>query len=274
VLQAKSFMTASEMGLALYTSLQGEAEAEAEHLDLKRINDKNGVNYILEELRGPLQQKVLFQKRKLLADFEGVRRHGNETVRQYVNRYRRIERDLQAVGIETSTMYDIEARGNRILERCQLSPDLQRLVMIGAGNSLDYAKITESMCLQFPDFKPTPPIWITGGIRQAPQQASASSSSSSSYLKALRGHLGLRRHQLHLERAVSQEKGTRQRRIPTARALLVASSKRNTKLEKMKSQMMLKMMNLKIRRNPMRMTRSWNQSLKATKPPTVTAMNL
>jgi hypothetical protein len=187
VLQAKSFMTASEMGLALYTSLQGEAEAEAEHLDLKRINDKNGVNYILEELRGPLQQKVLFQKRKLLADFEGVRRHGNETVRQYVNRYRRIERDLQAVGIETSTMYDSEARGNRILERCQLSPDLQRLVMIGAGNSLDYAKITESMCLQFPDFKPTPPIWITGGIRQAPQQASASSSSSSSSSKGSTG---------------------------------------------------------------------------------------
>ena len=42
----------------------------------------------------------------------------------------------------------------------------------------------------------------------------------------------------------------------------------------MMKKMMLKMMNLKIRRNPMRMTRSWNQSLKAMKTPTVMAMNL
>jgi hypothetical protein len=53
-LQAKSFMTAAEMGLALYTSLQGEAEAEAEHLELSKINHKNGVSYILDQLRGPL----------------------------------------------------------------------------------------------------------------------------------------------------------------------------------------------------------------------------
>ena len=38
-LQAKSIMTAAEMGLALYTSLQGEAEAE--HLELSKINHKN-----------------------------------------------------------------------------------------------------------------------------------------------------------------------------------------------------------------------------------------
>lgn len=72
VLQAKNYMTAAEMGLTLYTSLQGEAEAEGELLDLSRINDKNGVQYLLDELRGPLQQKVLFQKRQLLADFENV----------------------------------------------------------------------------------------------------------------------------------------------------------------------------------------------------------
>ena len=173
-------MTAAEMGLALYTSLQGEAEAEAEHLELSKINHKNGVSYILDQLRGPLQQKVLFQKRKLLADFEGVRRHNAETVRQYVNRYRRIERDLQTIGIETGSMYDSEARGNRILERCQLSPDLQRLVLIGAGNCLDYEKITESMCMQFPDFKPTPMVWTSSHNRQqADNQTSASSSSSS-----------------------------------------------------------------------------------------------
>lgn len=60
-LQAKSFMTAAEMGLALYTSLQGEAEAEAEaeaeHLELSKINHKNGVSYILDQLRGPCNRR-------------------------------------------------------------------------------------------------------------------------------------------------------------------------------------------------------------------------
>ena len=38
-------MTPSEMGLALYVSLQGEAEPEAEHFDLKRVKDKDGVQH-------------------------------------------------------------------------------------------------------------------------------------------------------------------------------------------------------------------------------------
>ena len=98
-MQSKNYMTASEMGLALYVSLRGEADSEAEHFDLKRINRKDGVQYILDELRGPLQQRVLFQKRKLLSDFENVKRNGQETARQYLNRYRRIERDVENVGI-------------------------------------------------------------------------------------------------------------------------------------------------------------------------------
>ena len=51
-----------------------------------------------------------------------------------------------------------------MLERCLLSPDLQRLVLIGAGNDLHchYDKIYESLCLQFPDFKPSPPLLFLG----------------------------------------------------------------------------------------------------------------
>ncbi len=46
-----------------------------------------GVDYILETLRGPLQQKELFQKRKLLADFENVSRsqHERPTVHQQIS---------------------------------------------------------------------------------------------------------------------------------------------------------------------------------------------
>ena len=93
VLQSKNHMThhmtPSEMGLALYVSRQGGAEPEAEHFDLKRVKDKDGVQH---KLRGPLQQGVLFQKRKLLSDFETVKRTGQEPVRQYLNRHRRTHR--------------------------------------------------------------------------------------------------------------------------------------------------------------------------------------
>ena len=76
-------------------------------------------------------------------------------------------------------MYDSESRGNRILESCALAPDLQRLVLVGAGNSLEYEKITESLCLQFPDFKPNPVVWQTGGAPRG-QHSSASTTGSGS----------------------------------------------------------------------------------------------
>ena len=85
-LQIKSYMTDSDAALSLFTSLSGEAEAEIEHLDLKKVHHKDGIAYIMESLREPLQQKQLFQKRKLLADYEAVTRNGSETMRQYVNR--------------------------------------------------------------------------------------------------------------------------------------------------------------------------------------------
>ena len=128
------------MGLALYVSLPGEAVSEAEHFDPKKVNSKECVKHILDELRGAVQQRVLFQKRKLLSDFENVKRTNQETARQYLNRYPRIERDLDNVGIQSSAMNDAESRGNRVLERCLLSDELQRLVLIGAGNDLHYEK--------------------------------------------------------------------------------------------------------------------------------------
>ena len=99
----------------------------------------------------------------MLSDFEtAVKRNNCETVREYLNCYRRIERDLENVGIQSSAMYGSVSRGNRVLERCLLSLELQRLVLIGAGNSLQYENVYESLCLQFPDFKPSPPLFLTG----------------------------------------------------------------------------------------------------------------
>ena len=137
-LQIKSYMTDADAALSLFTSLSGEAEAEIEHLDLKKVHHKDGIAYIMESLREPLQQKQLFQKRKLLADYESVSRHGSETMRQYVNRYKRIERDLESVGISSSAMYDSESRGNRLLERAKLAP---RTSKIGSHSSWKFTTL-------------------------------------------------------------------------------------------------------------------------------------
>lgn len=159
-------MTDSEAALMLFTSLTGEPEQEVEHLDLAKVNCSSGISYIVDSLREPLQQRTLFQKRKLLADYEQVGRNNLESIRQYVNRYKRIERDLETVGISCGSMYDGESRGNRLLERAKLAPDLQRLVLIAAGNSLEFDKIQEAMCLQFPDFRAPPQIYYAGSGNQ------------------------------------------------------------------------------------------------------------
>ena len=156
-LQVSAYMPPQDA--ALLTSLTGEAELEVEHLDLKRVHDRNGVQYILDTLREPLQQKQLFQKRTLLDSFEKLSRFPNESLRQYINRYRRVEKDLEAIGISSSNMYDSESKGNRLLERARLAPELQRLVMIAAGNSLEYERNQEALALQFPDFKPPPAVF-------------------------------------------------------------------------------------------------------------------
>ena len=137
-MQVAAFMPKSDAALMLFTSLSGEAELETEHIDLDKVNCSTGIQYLLDTLREPLQQKMLFQKRKLLADYEHISRFQNETVRQFANGYVRVEKDLAAIGISTSSMYDSESRGNRLLDRSRLTPDLQRLVLIGAGNSFGF----------------------------------------------------------------------------------------------------------------------------------------
>ena len=175
-LQVQNQLSGAEAGLMLFASLTGEAEAESEHTVLSKVNCRDGVDYVINCLKGPLEQKILYQKRSLLATYETVARLPNESIRQYINRYKRIERDLQSVGISAGAMYDAESRGNRILERCKLEPSLARLVLIGAHNSLDFDSICESLQLQFPDFKATPALF-----QQSQQQHWRQQQSNSSY---------------------------------------------------------------------------------------------
>lgn len=198
-LQVRNYVSSADAALMLFTSLTGEAEQEVEHIDLAKVNAKDGVDYLLDALRGPLQQKELFQKRKLLSDYEQVSRMSHESIRQYINRYRRIEKDLESIGISSSTMYDSESRGNRVLERAKLSPEFQRLVLIGAGNTLEFDRVCESLLLQFPDFKPVPPIFSnyagpgsnnSQGWRSSSGKGKASSSQSSAASTASGSSMG------------------------------------------------------------------------------------
>ena len=76
-------------------------------------------------------------------------------------------------------MYDSESRGNRLLDRSRLTPDLQRLVLIGAGNSLDFERVRDSLNFQFPDFKPSPPVAGSQGSSGKSKGKGSNASSSS-----------------------------------------------------------------------------------------------
>ncbi|CAE7350990.1 GIP [Symbiodinium sp. KB8] len=171
-MQIKSYMTAREAALLLYNSLTGEAEAELEHAPLERINSDTGIQYILECLKAPMEQKAVYQKRKYLADFEQLNRYPGEGLRTFANRYRRVERSLEALGVSITGMYDAEARGNRLLERARLTQGDQRLILVGARYSLNFDDICDSMVMQYPEFKAAPPVVNKDGslVGRTPQQ--------------------------------------------------------------------------------------------------------
>ena len=104
-----------------------------------------------------MEQKQIFQKRKFLSDFEGIQRQPGEGLKAFSNRYRRIERNLKAISVEVALMYDGEARGNRLLEPARLPWQDQRLILVGCRYSLAFEDVAESMAMQFPDFKGSPP---------------------------------------------------------------------------------------------------------------------
>ena len=51
----------------------------------------------------------------------------NESVRSYVNRFRRILMDLRSQKVGLETVFASETIGFRLLERAKLSPDQQRI---------------------------------------------------------------------------------------------------------------------------------------------------
>ena len=61
------------------------------------------------------------------------------------------------IGLEAA--FSSEALGYRLLERCKLSPDQQRIVLVGSQQSFEYELVRESLLLQFPEGKAPPPLF-------------------------------------------------------------------------------------------------------------------
>ena len=157
-LQVSSYLPPNEAAMLLYVSLRGEAEEELEWCELSKINQSNGVQYIVDTLKQPLMTRSIYLKRKYLHEYEYVQRSNGETIRSFCNRYSRIERSLHSVGISVDGMYDSESRGARLLDRFRLNLDQQRLILVASGQSLEFDVIREAAQIQFPDHRPTPPV--------------------------------------------------------------------------------------------------------------------
>ena len=196
-LQVRHYVTEAEAGLALYTSLKGEAEQELEFIDINSVYKKGGVDTILNYLRAAFQQKNVYVKRQYLHYYETVGRWPGESTRSFVNRYRRIEASLKAIGVDVSLTYDDESRDSRLLDRARLSIEQQCLVLVGTNQTLQFDAIRSSLLLQYPEHKPAPPVagrdattapfQPKGGSKGYNNNTNASSSSSASSSSVQKG---------------------------------------------------------------------------------------
>eukprot|EP00438_Fugacium_kawagutii_P007101 Skav209599 [mRNA] locus=scaffold4140:22593:36171:- [translate_table: standard] len=178
-LQMAPYAPPKEQALLLYNGLSGEPEQELEHVNIEDIYVDGGVDVILGLLKAPLSQRLVYQKRKFLSDFESFRRYPAESMRSYVSRFRRCMRNLRSLGIDISATYDQEALGSRLLDRSGLHHEAQRGVLIGTQQKLDFELVAESLVLQYPEFRAPPPIQTRDG-KGGPKGKSPSSTSSAS----------------------------------------------------------------------------------------------
>ena len=132
-IQVAAYLPPNEAAMQLYCSLRGEAEEEPEWADDERINRNDGVQYILDTLRKPLMTRAVYLKRRYWHEYDYyIQRSANESVRQFCNRYHRVERSLHSVGLSIGSMYDDESRGARLLDRLRLGLDQQRLILVAS----------------------------------------------------------------------------------------------------------------------------------------------
>ncbi|CAJ1442035.1 unnamed protein product, partial [Effrenium voratum] len=153
MLQVCSYVPRKEAGILLFSPLRGELEEELEHMSVDDIFHPEGVQNIMSVIRQAVE----------------------ESMRSYTNRYRRVERALEAINIRVTAMYDAEARGSRLLDRSKLPLDAQRNVLIGTAQSLDFDKVKDVLLFQYPEHRAPAPVY---GSDRPPHQAGKGSGGS------------------------------------------------------------------------------------------------
>lgn len=87
--------------------VRGDAENEAQYFDLDQVDGPGGgVAYIVNQMRSAFGERAHLQNAKFLHDYEKLRRSPGESMRAYVNRYRRVEGELMNVRVDIATTYD------------------------------------------------------------------------------------------------------------------------------------------------------------------------
>ena len=69
-LRIQAYLPNSDAALFFYESLNGPPEEELEHASLERIKQRDGIDWMIDQLRVPLQEKKIYLKREFLADYE------------------------------------------------------------------------------------------------------------------------------------------------------------------------------------------------------------
>ena len=117
-------------------------------------------------MRNAFQQKSVHVKRHYLHEFETIARLPQNSMRSFVNRYRRVEVLRKAIGVDVALSYGSKSRGSRLLGRAKLSLDQQQMVPVGTGQQLHYEAVRSALTLQFPEHKPSPPVFGRENLTQ------------------------------------------------------------------------------------------------------------
>ena len=86
----------------------------------------------------------MYIKRQYLYEYESVGRLPNESLRAHINRYRRLEASLRAIGVDVTKTYDEDSRGSRLLG-ARLTLEQQRLVLVGTNQHLDFDSVKSAL---------------------------------------------------------------------------------------------------------------------------------
>jgi len=155
LLRAKWHAPPDELALLLWDAIQGEAALQFESWSIQDIAQTDGVQKIIDFLKPDFSELQLNRKADLMRAYEKLYRRPNESVKVYVRRYQRTERDLMSVSIDVAKTYDAEHRGFRLLNTLHLTDKEERQV-ISMSQDYKFDKVLRALHFLYPDANKVP----------------------------------------------------------------------------------------------------------------------